>query len=263
MNKSTVLFFDSGMGGLSVYSEAKKLMPDNHYLYCFDNAGFPYSEKSEETIIQRTLDICKKINQDYPFDAIVIACNTATAASLELIKEKYTVPVIGVISPGAKSAVEASTNKCIGVLSTPFTAASNAYADEIAKYSKTAKVYQEGCPELCPMIEAGWETFEDRETIIKNHISKFPRNVDTVVLGCTHYPIAREDIARNFCGNIVDPARETSVALYNTLKNSNLLSDSDTKGKIDFFVSGDKDKFRKVAEQFLGFEIKTLYRIEK
>ena len=74
MNKSTVLFFDSGMGGLSVYREAKKLMPDNHYLYCFDNAGFPYSEKSEETIIQRTLDICKKINQDYPLDAIVIAC---------------------------------------------------------------------------------------------------------------------------------------------------------------------------------------------
>ena len=93
--------------------------------------------------------------------------------------------------------------------------------------------------------------------------SKFPRNVDTVVLGCTHYPIAREDIARNFCGNIVDPARETSVALYEILKNSDLLSDSTTKGKIDFFVSGDKEKFKKVAEQFLGFEIKTLYRIEK
>ena len=82
MNKSTVLFFDSGMGGLSVYREAKKLMPDNHYLYCFDNAGFPYSEKSEETIIQRTLDICKKINQDYPLDAIVIACNTASTVVL-------------------------------------------------------------------------------------------------------------------------------------------------------------------------------------
>ncbi|MEJ6466086.1 glutamate racemase [Fusobacterium ulcerans] len=254
--------FDSGVGGTTVLKRIIELLPNENIIYYGDNGNAPYGEKTIKEIQGFCLDIMDFFMMNN-CKAVVIACNTATAASLELIKEKYTVPVIGVISPGAKSAVEASTNKCIGVLSTPFTAASNAYADEIAKYSKTAKVYQEGCPELCPMIEAGWETFEDRETIIKNHISKFPRNVDTVVLGCTHYPIAKEDIARNFCGNIVDPARETSVALYNTLKNSNLLSDSDTKGKIDFFVSGDKDKFRKVAEQFLGFEIKTLYRIEK
>ena len=98
MNKSTVLFFDSGMGGLSVYREAKKLMPDNHYLYCFDNAGFPYSEKSEETIIQRTLDICKKINQDYPLDAIVIACNTASTVVLPPLREQFSIPIVGTVN---------------------------------------------------------------------------------------------------------------------------------------------------------------------
>ncbi len=101
MNKSTVLFFDSGMGGLSVYREAKKLMPDNQYLYCFDNAGFPYSEKSEETIIQRTLDICKKINQDYPLDAIVIACNTASTVVLPPLREQFSIPIVGTVQPSS------------------------------------------------------------------------------------------------------------------------------------------------------------------
>ncbi|MBF1200538.1 MAG: glutamate racemase, partial [Haemophilus parainfluenzae] len=117
MNKSTVLFFDSGMGGLSVYREAKKLMPDNHYLYCFDNAGFPYSEKSEETIIQRTLDICKKINQDYPLDAIVIACNTASTVVLPPLREQFSIPIVGTV-PAIKPAAEISQTKHIGLLAT-------------------------------------------------------------------------------------------------------------------------------------------------
>lgn len=254
--------FDSGVGGTTVLKEIINLLPNENIIYYGDSGNAPYGEKTS-TEIQR---LCLKI-MDFLManncKAVVIACNTATAASLEVIKEKFSLPVIGVINPGAKSAVNASINKCVGVLSTPFTAKSNAYADAIAKINDTVKVYQEGCPELCPMIENEWESYADREEVLKNHISQFPKNVDTVVLGCTHYPIVRGDVAKIFCGNIVDPARETALELQKTLKELDLLTDSTNTGTLDFFVSGDMDKFRKVAEKFLGLNIKNMFQVEK
>lgn len=254
--------FDSGVGGTTVLKEIVNLLPEENILYYGDSGNAPYGEKSLSEL-QR---LCLKIMDFFiarNCKAVVIACNTATAAALEIIKEKFTIPVIGVIEPGAKSAINTSKNKSIGVLSTPFTAKSNAYADAIGKIDKTVSVSQEGCSELCPMIENGWETYENGKDILKSHINQLSKDADTLVLGCTHYPIVRSDIAKIFCGNIVDPARETALELQSTLKELNLLNDSKTAGTISFFVSGDVDKFKKIAEKFLGFKIENMAQVEK
>lgn len=254
--------FDSGVGGTTVLKEIVNLLPNENILYYGDSGNAPYGEKSSEEI-QR---LCLKIMDFFVANnckAVVIACNTATAASLQIINEKYSLPVIGVIDPGAKSAVNASKSKSVGILSTPFTAKSNAYANAIGKITSEVKVYQEGCPELCPMIENEWESYDNREEVLRNHISKFPEDADTLVLGCTHYPIARGDVAKIFSGNIVDPAKETALELQKTLKELGLLTDSTSTGTIDFFVSGDMDKFRRIAEKFLGFNIKSMVQVEK
>ena len=261
-NNFNIGVFDSGVGGTTVLKAIINALPNENILYYGDNGNAPYGERTLEDI-QR---LCLKIMEFFKVNnckAVVIACNTATAASLEIINERYNIPVIGVINPGAKSAIKASKSRNIGVLSTPFTAKSNAYANAIKKLDDSITVYQEGCSELCPMIENSWETYENREEILKNHISTFPETVDTVVLGCTHYPIIREDIAKLFTKTIVDPAKETAIELQKTLEKLNLLNSSTEKGKIDFFVSGEIEKFKKVAEKFLGFKIDNIYQVDK
>ena len=144
---------------------------------------------------------------------------------------------------------------------TAFTVSSKAYITKFNKISKNISVTQEGCPEFCTMIETGWETHKDRYELLKNHIDNLSKEADTLILGCTHYPIIREDIEKYFSGKIVDPARETALELYSLLKLSDSLNTSDKKGRVDFFVSGNKERFKKVAEKFLGFEIKNIYSV--
>ena len=254
--------FDSGVGGTTVLKIMAEILPHENMIYYADSGNAPYGKKT----IEELQNLCFNIMDFFLKNrckAVVIACNTATAAALNAIKERYDIPVIGVINPGSRAAANISKNGHIAVLSTPFTANSNAYGEAIKKIAKKASVYQEGCSELCTMIEEGWESFENRGDILDKHISQFPGSADTMVLGCTHYPIIREDIEKYFSGKIVDPARETVVELVDTLRDEDLLNVSKEKGKIEFFVSGNKEQFRKIAEKFLGFEVKKLYQIEK
>lgn len=261
-NKFNIGVFDSGVGGTTVLKEIINILPNENILYYGDSGNSPYGEKSLE-VLQK---LCLKIMDFFigkNCKAVVIACNTATAAALDIIHKNYTIPVIGVINPGASSAINVSSSKNIGVLSTPFTAKSNAYFNAIKKVDESINVYQEGCPELCPMIENDWESYNDRIEILKKHIGALPKNIDTIILGCTHYPIIRKDIDKLFTKNIVDPAKETSIELQKTLKQLNLLNSSKEKGKIEFFVSGDIEKFKKVAETFLNIKITNIYQVEK
>ncbi|MDR3258707.1 MAG: glutamate racemase [Fusobacteriaceae bacterium] len=254
INEYAIGLFDSGVGGLSVLKEVVDLLPNENIIYYGDNYNAPYGERTKQNI----QELCIKI-VDFLINkkckAIVIACNTATAAAYDIIKEKYNIPVIGVIFPGAKSAVITTKNNKVGVLATPFTVNSNVYAKKIGDISKDIEVYQEGCSEFCPMIESGWEGYENRMDLLKGHISKLPKDIDTLVLGCTHYPIITKDIESVFAGKIVDPARETTLELKNVLEKNNIKSDSQKKGKLEFYVSGDTKKFKNVAIKFLGFSI--------
>ena len=254
--------FDSGIGGVSVLKVMKELLPNENIIYYADSGNAPYGKKA----IDELQNLCFNIIDFFiknKCKAVVIACNTATAAAFSAIKDRYSIPVVGVIEPGAKAAVNISSNRNIAVLSTVFTANSGVYSQEIKKHCKKAVVYQEGCPELCTMIEAGWENNENRDEILQSHISTFPEDVDTLVLGCTHYPIIEKDIKKIFKGNIVDPAFETVQELIDTLKACDLVNDSKKKGEIEFYVSGDRKSFKELAEKFLNCQLTKVYQIEK
>lgn len=260
LEKQSIGVFDSGVGGTTVLKEILSILPNENIFYYGDSKNSPYGEKSAEEI----QELCYKILDFFIANeckAVVVACNTATAAALDSLKNRYSIPIIGVIDAGVKRALKVSKNNNINILATPFTVSSKAYIDKFRKISKTISITQEGCPEFCTMIESEWESHSDRYTLLEAHMNNLSKEADTLILGCTHYPIIRKDIEKYFSGNIVDPARETALELYSLLKLNDSLNDSEKKGRVDFFITGDKNSFKKVAEKFLEFEIKNIYSI--
>ena len=254
--------FDSGVGGITVLKEINKIFPKERIIYYGDNKNAPYGEKTVENI----RELCLKIGEFLVLnkvDAIVIACNTATAASLETLKNRFPhIPVIGVIEAGAKTASETTVNNCIGVIATPATVAMNAYQKSFNLINPKISVFQKGCSQLCPIIEAGWKNTIENEAVVETYINSISKKVDTLVLGCTHYPIIRETIARYFKGNIVDPAKETAVFLKKEFLLNSLKINENDNGSCEFYVSGEIKKFKEVAENFLGGKIEKIYQIE-
>ncbi|MEG0135268.1 MAG: glutamate racemase [Cetobacterium sp.] len=255
--------FDSGVGGLTVLKEIEKYLPKSHIIYFGDSANAPYGDKSKNEIKNLCLKIGKFLYNN-SVDAIVIACNTATAASLEAMQETFPIPIIGVIEPGVKSALATTTNGKVAVIATPATVKFNAYRDVFDNFApENFDLVQRGCKLLCPMVEEGWENkysiyFTDE--IIRLYLEAIPEDVDTLVLGCTHYPMIRNTIERQFTKNIVDPAKETTLELLNKLKTID--KKNDITPKIEFAISGDIENFKTIAERFLEREIQNLYNIK-
>lgn len=250
--------FDSGVGGITVLEKIKNLLPQEDIIYYGDTFYSPYGVKSKEEILDR----CVKISNFLVTQGckiIVIACNTATVAALEELKEIIKVPVIGVINPGARAAISSTKNKKVGIIATPFTVKNLAYTKEIKNLNKNIEVFESGCTEFCPMIEKGWNNFENRFNLLLEYLSVLPQDIDTLVLGCTHYPIIVDDIKKYFKGIIIDPAFETSKDVENTLKNLNLLNSNNTIGNITFYVSGDTESFKNIVETFSTVKVEKIY----
>lgn len=256
--------FDSGVGGLSVLKKIKEKIDFADVIYYGDSMNSPYGSKS----IKEIQELCLNIGEfliDNQVDIIVIACNTATAAALDTLRERFTsIPIIGVVQPGAAMAIKQSKNKKIGVLSTPLTAKSGIYEKVIKTLNPKYEVFQKGCDLLCPMIERGWEDNDRNTKLLKSYVDQLPKDIDTLILGCTHYPLIRGEIEKLIDKKIVDPAEETAMhvlfelnklALKNGLKKSRK-----EKINIDYFVTGDIDRFKKVGERFLGEELSNIYQ---
>lgn len=193
--RPSILFFDSGVGGFSVYRETKKLLPDWHYLYCFDNGGFPYSERAEESIIARTLSACRLINDKHPLDAIVIACNTASTVVLPTLREHFSIPIIGTV-PAIKPAAEISSTKHIGLLATKGTVKRH-YVDELVeRFAPHCLVERLGSTKLVEIAEQKIRGHAVDLTVLKEELMPWTRinDLDTLVLGCTHFPLIKEEI---------------------------------------------------------------------
>ncbi|WP_101776150.1 glutamate racemase [Pasteurella oralis] len=193
----TILFFDSGVGGFSVYKETKQLLPNCHYLYCFDNAYFPYSEKTEEQIVRRTLSICHKIDQDFPLDLIVIACNTASTVVLPVLREHFSIPIVGTV-PAIKPAAEISETKHIGLLATKGTVKRTYVSDLIKNHASHCIVEKIGSTKLVEIAEQKLHGKYVDFIVLKQELSAWQAimDLDTVVLGCTHFPLIKEEIAQ-------------------------------------------------------------------
>lgn len=258
--------FDSGVGGLSVAREIMRQLPNEKIVYFGDTARVPYGSKSKDTILRYSRQIIRFLKTKN-VKAIVIACNTASAFALEEIKEEIDLPIIGVIKPGAKTAVENTVNKRIGVIGTEGTVKSAIYEEFIHKLDEDVKVYGKACPLFVPLVEEGWLHDEVTDTVVKRYLSELmDKDIDTLIMGCTHYPLLRNTIAKTMGEkvNLVNPAYETAVGLNELLIKHNLKSDAAInccREMYDFYVSDAPDKFKKFADSILSFEISDATKI--
>ncbi len=245
MRVDSIAVFDSGEGGLTVLKQARALYPGENFIYAADSMNFPYGARSlaeVRDLFLRFLDFFLQQGAK----AVVIACNTATAAALDAAVAQSPVPVIGVVKPGAAAAARVSQNGMIGVLSTYATFQSNIYRDTIVSLRPGAQVIQHPCPVLVTMAESGsTESLQARLAVRECLNTMFRHQVDTVVLGCTHFP-HMENIFREEVGDrakIIDPGYETAKQLADMAG----ISQRGTQGVVKFFTTGTVDEFDRIS----------------
>lgn len=264
IKNSPIGIFDSGLGGLTTVKMLKKLMPHEDIIYFGDTARAPYGPKSKEKIIEYASQSIKFL-KSFKVKTIVAACGTVSSyidESSEL-KDLY-----GVINPTCKAAINSSRNMKIGVMGTSATIKSSSYLKKIHSINPSVKVFQVACPLLVPIIESG--KINDSKTqlleILKNYTQELLyNNIDTLILGCTHYPIIENIISEVMGKNItiINSGAETAKKLKNILSAQNLESNKKDLGKCSFYVSGDADKFSETAKIFLNCDMKNnIYKID-
>ena len=260
--------FDSGVGGLTVAREIMRQMPDEKLIYFGDTARVPYGGKSRETVLRYARQIMRfLISREVK--AVVVACNTATAFALGDLQKEFDLPVIGVIHPGAEVAASATRNKRVGVIGTQGTIGSGIYETVIGSIDPQITVFGKACPLLCPLVEEGWLTDPITVEVIHRYLADLKQDdVDTLVLGCTHYPLLRHLVQREMGPEValINPAYETAVTCKRVLMQERLLCDTPVPGSDDadkycFAVSDDPQHLRVFAESVLGCEVRRTEKI--
>lgn len=255
--------FDSGVGGLTVVEEIIKKLPNEKIVYLGDTARVPYGTKSPETIKRFSIENTKFLMK-FKVKLIVVACNTASSVSLSLLRKRFNVPIIGVIIPGARKAVKITKNKKIGVIGTSSTIKSKAYKKEIKRILKNAKVISKACPLFVPLAEEGWLNGKITSSIAKEYLAPLMKNkIDTLVLGCTHYPLLKQVISKTVSRKvkIVDSASSVAEEVSSILKKSNMLSCSLKKEAHNFFATDAVEQFVRIGAKFLGRKINKARRV--
>ncbi len=254
--------FDSGVGGLTVAREIMRQMPNEEIIYFGDTARVPYGSKSQETILRYSKQIVHFLLEQN-VKAIAVACNTASAYALPEIEKDCPVPIIGVIKPGAKTAVNITKNSKIGVIGTQATVTSGVYTEYIQQMDPDAQVLAKACPLFVPLVEEGlWEDPVTDEITRRYLMELMDEGIDTLILGCTHYPLIRKTIGR-IAGpevNLVNPAYETAMELRNLLEQEGLLAQKapalgSSVSQYQFYVSDMADKFKQFANSIIKYGI--------
>src|SRR4051812_9009302 len=254
MNSSPIGIFDSGIGGLTVARAIFERLPDESTVYFGDTARVPYGPKSPETVRRYSIEILDWL-LGQGVKAVVIACNTSTAHALEALRAASPVPVIGVIEPGARAATQVTRGGPIGVIGTVGTIASNAYARAIHAIAPAAQVEQKACPLFVPFVEEGWFDRPALELVAREYLAPLQAaHVDTLVLGCTHYPLLKALLARVMGSDVtlIDSAEETALELARMLKTCGIAATEGGPVTHRFAVSDDEARFRLVGARFIG-----------
>lgn len=249
--------FDSGIGGLTVVSALRRILPNESICYLGDTARVPYGGKSASTVQRYSLEIAS-ILLERNAKTIVVACNTASAVALAALEERLPITVTGVIAPGAQAAVAATRNGHIGVIGTRATIKSGAYERAIAQLNSEVRVVTRACPLLVPLIEEGWLESAVTDDVLMQYLQPLLADgVDTLVLGCTHYPLLRPAMARLLgdAVTLVDSAENCAVAIRQLLAQENLAAESNQAGVLDVALTDPPDSFLGVAHDALGLEI--------
>jgi len=248
--------FDSGVGGLTVVREIMRQMPNEKIVYFGDTARVPYGNKSKETITRFSKQIARFL-QSHDVKTIVVACNTASAYGIDELEQTLDIPVIGVVKPGAKMASEITRNGKIGLIATEGTIASGLYNKYIKTLKEDAMIYGKACPLFVPLVEEGlWEDSVTEE-IARRYLKELvAQEIDTLILGCTHYPLIRSVIGQVVGENVtlVNPAHETAIALKELLKSNDLLREEpllEDEVTTEFYVSDGAEKFKRFADSII------------
>ena len=263
-NQNPIGVFDSGLGGLTVVKVIRNVLPDESIIYFGDTARVPYGNKSPELIKEYSLQIADFL-LERGAKIIVVACNTATALALETLQDKLEIPVIGVVMPGVDSALKLSQNNRIGVIGTISTINSGVYETELKINNRSIAVASSACPFFVPLAEEGWINELATKLIAEKYLEPINKaNVDTLILGCTHYPLLKEVIQEAVSAKIklVDSAQAMAIVTAKLLTNDGLLNDQKTKGDLKLFVSDLPARFETVASRFLGEKISNVEKIQ-
>ena len=263
MDNRPIGVFDSGVGGLTVMREVMEQLPYENIIYLGDTARIPYGSKSEQTI-KKYAHQCSTFLKNKDVKTIVIACNTASSIALEHLTDDFDIPVIGVIDPGARSASKVTENGRIGVIGTTATINSYAYQEKIMEYRHDAEVIGIPCPLFVPIVEEGWEYSHVAELTAEKYLTELiEHDVDSLVLGCTHYPILRY-IIKKVVGphvKLINPAFETAKDLKKLLKEKNLLNENYDIPRYEYYATDAPERLRRIGGNFLKKEIDNLYEI--
>ena len=248
--------FDSGVGGLTVVREMIRQLPSENIIYFGDTARVPYGTKSRDTIIAYSEQIVHFL-MTRKVKAIVVACNTATSYALDVLKEKIDIPIIGVVRPGAEAAVAATKNGKVGVIATDGTVGSGIYPKVMQEYDPEIQVIQKACPLLVSLAEEEWTDDPVTDAVARRYLKSFENSgMDTLVLGCTHFPLFRKTIGRIVGDEVtlVNPAYETARSLKELLVNEKIYRSEGTPS-YHFYVSDGAERFGKFANSILPVDL--------
>ena len=247
--------FDSGLGGVTALNVIKKNYKQKDIVFYGDTCHLPYGDKSRKEIIKYSEEIVNYLI-DKGVEVIVIACNSATSNALDTLKEKYDIPIIGVIDPAIKKLLTLGSKK-VGVIATETTIKSNKYYDKIKELDENIDVYSVACPKFVPVIESGKKDGEEIEKLIDLYISQISEKIDTLILGCTHYTIIKDVISKKYPKlTIIDPSIEVSRELENYISNIN------ENGNIEYIISGNVEKFKNNLESIFGKDKYFISKVE-
>lgn len=255
--------FDSGIGGLTVVRALIRELPHENIVYFGDTARVPYGPKSPQVVREYALQDTEVLLK-HDVKIIVVACNTVSAVALDVVQKIARIPVVGVIIPGAEAAMQTTKKKRVGIVGTLGTIRSNAYANAMRQIDSSVLTFGQACPLFVPLAEEGWIDHKATELIAKEYL--FPltlEKIDTLVLGCTHYPLLKDVISKVLQNNValVDSGEATAHAVKRLLTDTGLLNISKLKPNLQFHVSDIPHKFTEVGERFLGQKLGKVNRV--
>jgi glutamate racemase len=264
MHRRPIGVFDSGIGGLTVAKSLFEILPNENIIYLGDTARLPYGTKSKETVILYSIE-CLKFLLSKNVKMIVIACNTASSVAVPFLQKITKIPVVGVLIPGSEGAVKKTINNRIGVIGTRGTIESKAYQKQIHKINKGIEVFSQPCSLFVQLAEDGWTDNKIAQLTAKEYLSKLKKSrIDTMILGCTHYPILKKTIKKVIGKGVelIDSGEETAKVVKNILINKKLLNSQKAKGIHKFFVTDFPNNFRVISERFLGKKISNVKKVK-
>ena len=263
INNLPIGVFDSGLGGLTVVDQLLQHLPNEAIVYFGDTARVPYGIKSAETIRKFALQITNFL-QHQGVKMIVVACNTVSSVALDSVMAASRVPVVNVLEPGARAALQVSHSKRIGVIGTTATVAAGKYVDILKSAETSVVVFSQACPLFVPLVEEGWTDSKVTDRVAEIYLNPLvDQQIDSLILGCTHYPIIKKTIQKVVSNRIqiIDSAVETAIEVHNVLLEQNLQADGNDKPKHRFFVSDFPQRFEEVAKLLLGHSLENVQRI--